>query len=179
MIHIAICPLLHGAIAAIDDDGRLVLCEDLPQIREPGGVAWIDVKKLATQIVIARDDRHAQAQLQVRIAINQCNVRNAPDSAFLKGVVLGSILAALQQLNLPSDLIPAAKWKASMGFGPEPTWSMHKSAMLDLAWHLFPEAKLDRNAAFQAEALLLAEYCRQAAIAAARPSNVVPIRAFA
>jgi hypothetical protein len=179
VIHIAICPLLHGAIAAVDDDGRLVLCEDLPQIREPGGVAWIDIKKLTTQIVIARDNRRAQAPLPARISINQCNVRNEPDSAFLKGVVLGSILAAIQQLNLPAALIQAAKWKDSMGFGPEPTWSMHKSAMLDLARHHFPDAKLDRDATFHAEALLLAEYCRQAAMVPAKPSNVVPIRATA
>src|ERR1700722_14098264 len=121
MIHIAICPLLDGAIAAVDDQGTLVLCEDLPQTREPGGIARIDIKALATQVVIARDDRRSHAPLPARISINQCHVKGAADSAFHKGVVLGSILAAIQQFDLPSDLIPAATWKDSMGFGPEPT----------------------------------------------------------
>ena len=179
MIHIAICPLLHGAIAAIDDEGCLVLCEDLP-IHNPGPVAWVDVEKLATQVLIARDDRHGRDPLPARIAINQCHVKHNRYSAFEKGIVLGSILAAIQKINLPSDLIPAAKWKDSMGFGSEPTVFMHESAMIDFAQHLFPTGQA--RSAIHAEALLLAEYSRQVllkASSAANPSNVVPLRASA
>jgi hypothetical protein len=45
MIYIAIDPGLTGALAAIDDDAQLVLCADLPVIRD-NKLAWIDSNEL-------------------------------------------------------------------------------------------------------------------------------------
>lgn len=151
MIHVAVDPGLTGAIAAIDDQAQLVLCEDLPVIRH-GKLAWIDSNELTTLLMTARNGRPARIIVERAQAMPGQGI----SSTFGYGVLMGSILAACQRIAVPLDLVPAAVWKRAMGLGSD------KSASLDRARLSFPAAELDRKRDHnRAEALLLAEYSRR------------------
>jgi crossover junction endodeoxyribonuclease RuvC len=152
MITIAIDPGLTGAIAAIDDDGQLVLCADLPVIRD-NKLAWIDSNDLTGLFLeCLQEGRPARIILER----SQAMPRQGVSSTFTTGVVMGSILAACQRIAVPLTLVTAAVWKRSMGLDST------KSVSLDKARLLFPTAELDRKKDHnRAEALLLAEYGRR------------------
>lgn len=151
MIFIAIDPGLTGAIAAIDDQAQLILCEDLPVIRH-GKLAWIDANELTSLLMAARDGRPAR----IIVERSQAMPGQGVSSTFCIGVVLGSLLAACQRIAVPLDLVTASAWKAAMGLGSD------KSVSLDRARLAFPAADLDRKRDHnRAEALLLAEYNRR------------------
>jgi crossover junction endodeoxyribonuclease RuvC len=151
MIYIAIDPGLTGAIAAIDDDAQLVLCADLPVIRD-NKLAWIDSNRLADLLMQCRDGRPARITLERSQAMPGQGV----SSTFTTGCVMGSILAACQRIAVPLSVVTAAVWKRSMGLDSS------KQVSLDKGRLLFPTAELarvkDHN---RAEACLLAEYSRR------------------
>jgi len=151
MIFIGIDPGLTGAIAAIDDQAQLILCEDLPIIRS-GKLAWIDSNELTSLLMQCRDGRPAQ----ISVERSQPMPGQGVSSTFTTGVVMGSILAACQRLAVPLHLVTAAVWKRSLALNSD------KTASLDKARLLFPTAELarvkDHN---RSEALLLAEYSRR------------------
>ncbi len=148
VIFIGIDPGITGAIAAIDDQARLVLCADLPVIRDHK-LAWIDSNRLTDLLIQCRNGRPAR----ITVERSQAMPGQGVASTFTTGCVLGSILAACQRVAVPLSLVTAAVWKRSMGLDSS------KSASLDKARLLFPDADLarvkDHN---RAEALLLAEY---------------------
>jgi crossover junction endodeoxyribonuclease RuvC len=151
MIHIAIDPGLTGAIGAIDDQASLVLCADLPVTRH-GKLAWIDGNDLGTLLMDARQGRAAR----ITIERSQSMPGQGVSSTFCIGVVLGSILAACQQMGVPLELVTAAQWKNAMGLDSQ------KNTSLDRARLLFPTAELERKKDHnRSEALLLAEYSRR------------------
>lgn len=168
MIFIAIDPGLTGAIAAIDDQAQLVLCEDLPVIRF-GRLAWIDSNELTSLLLAAREGWPAR----ILVERSQAMPGQGVSSTFCIGVVLGSILAACQRIAVPLDLVPAAVWKRTMGLNSQ------KGASLDKARLLFPTADLDRKRDHnRAESLLLAEYGRRSVCAksdAARTGQSKPL----
>jgi crossover junction endodeoxyribonuclease RuvC len=105
MIYIAIDPGLTGALAAIDDASQLVLCADLPVIRDHK-LAWIDAGPLASLLLQCRDGRPAQLTVERSQAMPGQGVA----STFCTGAVLGSILATAQGLAVPLHLVTAAAW---------------------------------------------------------------------
>jgi len=151
MIHIAIDPGLTGAIAAIDSDAQLVLCADLPVIRD-NKLAWIDSNDLTGLFLQCLQGRPAR----VTVERSQAMPGQGVSSTFCTGVVLGSILAACQRIAAPLTLVTAAVWKRHMGLDAS------KSTSLDKARLLFPSAELERKKDHnRAEALILAEYSRR------------------
>jgi crossover junction endodeoxyribonuclease RuvC len=151
VIHIGIDPGLTGAIAALDDEAQLVLCEDLPVIRV-GKLAWIDSNELTSLLMTARNGSPAR----IIVERSQPMPGQGVSSTFCIGVVLGSILAACQRIAVPLELAPAAPWKRAMGL------DSRKGASLDKARLLFPTADLDRKKDHnRAEACLLAEFSRR------------------
>jgi hypothetical protein len=151
VIYIAIDPGLTGAIAAIDDQAQLVLCADLPVIRNHK-LAWIDGNGLVDLLMRCRAGRPAQ----ITVERTQPMPGQGVSSTFTTGVVLGSILAACQRIAMPLHLVTAAVWKRGMGLDSS------KAVSLDRARLLYPAASLarvkDHN---RAESLLLAEYSRR------------------
>ena len=93
MIFIAIDPGLTGAIAAIDDDAQLVLCVDLPVIRD-NKLAWIDSNDLTSLFLQCLQGRPARITLERSQAMPGQGV----SSTFTTGVVMGSILAGCRLL---------------------------------------------------------------------------------
>lgn len=151
MIYIAIDPGLTGAIAAIDDDAQLVLCADLPVVRD-NKLAWIDSNDLTGLFLECLQGRPAR----ITVERAQAMPRQGVSSTFTTGCVLGSILAACQRIHAPLTLVTAAVWKRSMGLDAT------KAVSLDKARLQFPTADLDRKKDHnRAEALLLAEYSRR------------------
>jgi crossover junction endodeoxyribonuclease RuvC len=151
VIYIAIDPGLTGAIAAIDDDAQLVLCQDLPVIRD-NKLAWIDSNELTGHFLECMQGRPCRLTLER----SQAMPRQGVSSTFTTGVVMGSILAACQRIAVPLSLVNAATWKRHMGLDSS------KSVSLDKARLLFPTAELTRKKDHnRAESLLLAEYSRR------------------
>jgi crossover junction endodeoxyribonuclease RuvC len=151
VIYIAIDPGLTGAIAAIDDDAQLVLCADLPVVRD-NKLAWIDSNDLTGLFLECLQGRPAR----ITVERAQAMPRQGVSSTFTTGCVLGSILAACQRIHAPLTLVTAAVWKRSMGLDAT------KAVSLDKARLQFPTADLDRKKDHnRAEALLLAEYSRR------------------
>ena len=151
MIYIAIDPGLTGAIAAIDDQAQLILCADLPVIRDHK-LAWIDSNELTTLFLQVLQGRPAQ----VTVERSQAMPGQGVASTFTTGCVLGSILAGCQRIHAPLHLVTAAVWKRSMALDSSKTVSLDKARLL------FPTAELSRKKDHnRAESLLLAEYSRR------------------
>jgi crossover junction endodeoxyribonuclease RuvC len=156
MIFIAIDPGLTGAIAAIDDQAQLILCEDLPVIRH-GKLAWIDSNELTSLLMTAREGKGRPRPARIILERSQAMPGQGVSSTFCICVILGSLLAACQRVAVPLDLVTASAWKGAMGLNSQ------KFASLDRARLAFPTAELDRKKDHnRAEALLLAEYSRRA-----------------
>ena len=143
-------PGLTGAAALLDGDGSPELVADLPVIRD-SRLAWIDGGALRGTLLDAIRGRSCRAVVERVSAMPGQGVA----SSFAFGVGFGAVLAVLQTLCLPLELVTAATWKRALGL------SSDKRASLDKARLLFPTADL-RLAKHdgRAEALLIA-YWRQ------------------
>lgn len=145
---LGIDPGITGAAAILDADGMPELVADLPVIRD-GRLAWIDGGVLQSTLLEAIRGRPCRAVVERVSAMPRQGVA----SSFAFGVGLGSILATLQTLRLPIDLVTPAAWKLAMGLGKD------KRASIDKARLLFPMADLSMaKHDGRAEALLLAHY---------------------
>lgn len=150
MIVLGVDPGLAGAVALLAADGQPELVADLPVIRD-GRLAWIDGASLQSVLLNALQGRPCRAVVE--------RVSSWPGqgvaSSFAFGAILGSILATLQTLQLPIELVTPAAWKSALGLGRD------KRVSLDKARLLFPSADL-RLAKHdgRAEALLLAYFAQ-------------------
>ncbi len=148
MLTLGIDPGLSGALALLDSDGTPELVADLPVIRDHK-LAWIDGSALQSTLLEALSGRPCRAFVERVSSSPQQGVA----SAFTFGVGFGSILATLQTLRLPLELITPAQWKTALGL------SSDKRASLDKARLLFPSAELHlAKHDGRAEALLLAHF---------------------
>ena len=150
MLTLGIDPGITGALALLESDGQPELVADLPVIRD-GRLAWIDGSQLQSTLLNAIRGRSCRAIVERVSAMPRQGIA----SAFAFGVGFGSVLAVLQALHLPLELVTAAQWKRALGL------SSDKRASLDKARLLFPTADLAlAKHDGRAEALLLA-YWRQ------------------
>lgn len=148
MLTIGIDPGLSGALAVLDADGTPELVADLPVIRDRS-LAWIDGAALQSMLLEVLHGRPCRAAVERVSAMP----RQGVSSSFTFGVGFGSILATLQTLRLPLELITPVQWKTALGLGKD------KRASLDKARLLFPSAELHlAKHDGRAEALLLAHF---------------------
>lgn len=146
MLTLGIDPGLTGALALLDADGQPELVADLPIIRDRS-LAWVDGNRLQSMLLEAIQGRPCRAVVERVSAMPRQGVA----SSFAFGVGFGSILATLQTLRLPLELVTPATWKRTLGL------SSDKRASLDKARLLFPSAELHlRKHEGRAEALLIA-----------------------
>lgn len=152
MLALGVDPGLGGAVAILDSDGMLELVADLPVIRDRS-LAWIDGGALQSMLLEAIRGRPCRAIVERVSSSPQQGVA----SAFTFGIGFGSILATIQTLRLPLELVTPTQWKAALGLNKD------KRASLDKARLLFPTAELHlAKHDGRAEALLIAYWARHA-----------------
>lgn len=145
---IAIDPGLTGALAVMHDGGQWLRITDLPIIRD-GALAWVDGGELRRLLIEGRSGTDAIVVIERVSAMPTQGV----SSSFNFGVGFGSILGAVQMLDLPLHFVQATKWKRELGL------SRDKNASLDKARLLFPTAPLTlKKHDGRAEALLIAHW---------------------
>lgn len=150
MLTLGIDPGISGALAILDPDGQAELVADLPVIRDRS-LAWIDGGSLQNILLDALRGRSCRAVVERVSAMPRQGVA----SSFAFGVGLGSILATLQTLRLPIELVTPAAWKLAMGLGRDKRASLHRARLL------FPAAELHlAKHSDRAEALLIAYYAQ-------------------
>jgi len=161
---IGIDPGLTGAAAVLEPDGQLRTYLDLPVIRDHA-LAWIDGDRLLSTLLEAKGSDTARVIIERAASRPRQGVR----SAFSFGLAFGSILATVQALRLPIELVTPAQWKRVLGLPAD------KRAALDRARLLFPSADLSHARHHgRAEALLIDYWCLRhgpAQRAAARPTD--------
>ena len=160
MIYVGIDPGLTGAVAVIDADGAVELC-DSPwwELKAKKGVQRdYNANGMAEIIsgVIARASNRGS------IVAGLEKVHSMPEqgvaSSFKFGVGLGIWQGILAAFGIQYQLIPPQRWKKALmdGMGKE------KDASLIVAQRLFPTADLRlRKHHGRADALLLAEFMRR------------------
>jgi crossover junction endodeoxyribonuclease RuvC len=158
-VFFGIDPGTTGAIAAVSDSGKLLLCEDLPITRPLPKVCLVVCEHLRVLMSNALAEVAASnSQSIAMVERAQAFPGQGGSSAFNYGANFGSILTALQIHQFPYDFVSPGSWKKAMGIGK----GAHKDASLDIARRLFPELRLERKRDHNmAEAALLAEWSRR------------------
>lgn len=152
---------LTGAIAFLDRDGRYLGVHDLP-VTMHGKAKWIDPMPLIECIRERRVALGLRGESPARAFVEQVHAmpKLGTVAANLKGMTLGSTLAALQVAGVSIDLVAPSAWKAALGLQmPKAADKQKKDASLARARLLFPTAELDRQKDHgRAEALLIAHW---------------------
>ena len=148
MLTIGIDPGLAGAAGVLNADGTFHTLFDLPVIRDKS-LAWIDGDALLSALLAAKGSDTATVIVERVSAMPSQGVA----SSFTFGLTVGSILATVQGLRLPLELVTPAAWKRALGLGPDKHAALHKARLL------FPFADLSLAKHHgRAEALLIAHY---------------------
>lgn len=157
VLAIGIDPGLTGAVGVLNRDGTFRAVFDLPVIRDKS-LAWIDGQELVSRIREAKDGSPARVVIERVSAMPGQGVA----SSFGFGVTFGSILAAVQIMQLPIELVTPATWKTALRLGRDKKAALHRGRLL------FPTADLSlAKYDGRAEALLLAYWAMTARKASA------------
>jgi crossover junction endodeoxyribonuclease RuvC len=150
MIWIGIDPgAISGAYAAINHDGELIGCGDIPSVN--GRVNASQLRYLIKSCVSTFDT----AMIAVESVHSMPKQGIASTAKFMRAV--GAIEATAELTHYPFVLVTPQAWKKFHGLiGSE------KSASLELARSMFPEASLKRQKDHgRADALLMAVWLKE------------------
>ena len=160
-------PGLWGAVAALDEDGRLIFAQDTPIIevkrgKTPKGnvkTRYLYLPTAMADVLVENLLRDVERPDSVIVGVE--NVHSMPaqgvSSTFSLGRGLGLWEGILAALRLPVEMIEPTAWKRAMGI---PAGS-DKRASVELALRLFPTAPIKRTQDGRADAVLLAEFLRR------------------
>jgi hypothetical protein len=142
-----------GAIAFITPDGAHVY--DLPRVSDKS-LVWIDGGALLSLILQHPGNRTAVVE---RVS---CRPGQGVSGVLNSGAGFGAIMASLQGVQCPIELVTPSKWKAHYGLSDD------KQASIDRARLLFPTCDLGAKKNHgRAEALLIAHWYQTRAMRAA------------
>lgn len=148
MITLGFDPGLTGAVSALDGKGCVLLCEDLPVIRD-GALAWIDADELLSTLLRVINGTECVAVVERQSARPGQGV----SSTFKSGCCFGALLGVVQIARASLVLVTAASWKRALGLSDD------KNASRDKARLLFPAAPVGRVKDHgRAESLLIAHW---------------------
>jgi len=146
MYYIGIDPGKRGAIAIIDDNSNAITVIDCPVFRDTKDIDILSIIDLL------------QAYNQSRCVIEKSQAMPGQGvvSMFNYGKGYGIYLGILECLDIKYNQVPPQTWKRRYNL------SKDKQLSIDLAKKLFPECakKLLKSKDGRAEALLLAQYCK-------------------
>jgi hypothetical protein len=177
---VGVDPGLRGAVAALDEDGRLIFAQDTPIIEVKRGKTPkgnVKTRHLYLPTAMAdilvenlfdlddgprygpRDKTGAVASHDVIVGIESVHAMpgQGVTSMFSMGRGLGLWEGIVAALRLPVEMIDPVTWKRAMGI---PAGS-DKRASVELALRLFPSAPIKRAQDGRADAVLLAEFLRR------------------
>ena len=166
-LFIGVDPGLMGAVAALDETGRLIFAQDTPIIavhrgKTPKGNVKTRHLYLPTAMAdILVENLLKDVERPDNVIVGVENVHSMPaqgvSSTFSLGRGLGLWEGIIAALRLPVEMIEPAVWKRAMGI---PAGS-DKRASVELALRLFPSAPIKRTQDGRADAVLLAEFLRR------------------
>ncbi len=154
---LGIDPGLHGALAWMEEDGRVVDVQDIPILNEGPRRKTIDASALA-RLLTSRPVRGAM------IEAVHARPTDSKSSAFTFGRHLGALEALIMAQDLPLRRVAPQTWRKAAGLPA----GAGKEASIAAALRLCPTARpfLDAKAHDRAEAVLIAAFGVQHAQAA-------------
>lgn len=160
MIYLGIDPGLTGAVAIIDADGAVELCDSPSWEVKTKGRIQHDYNVHGMAEIIAGVIARAGNRGLIAAALEK--VHSMPEqgvaSSFKFGVGLGTWQGILAAFGITFQMIPPQRWKKVLMDG----MPKEKDASLIVAQRLFPTADLRlRKHHGRADALLLAEFMRR------------------
>ena len=161
-IWIGIDPGLSGAVAALDEQGKIITVQDVPvlTVKKAKGHKRVYVESQMATILesIKASAPGGRDSLIVFLESVHAMPGQGVTSMFSMGTGLGIWLGILAALRIPYERVEPAKWKREMGIAS----GSDKSASIVRASQLFPTASLSRKKDDgRADALLLAEWGRR------------------
>ena len=166
-LFIGVDPGLMGAVAALDETGRLIFAQDTPIIavhrgKTPKGNVKVRHLYLPTAMAdVLVENLLKDVERPDNVIVGIENVHAMPGqgvtSMFSMGRGLGLWEGIVAALRLPVEMIEPTVWKRAMGI---PAGS-DKRASVELALRLFPSAPIKRTQDGRADAILLAEFLRR------------------
>lgn len=159
---VGIDPGLTGAVGVINTQGEFVATWDLPVMRDQS-LAWIDATRLREQWLGLRDALSPGASVRFILERVSAMPKQGVAGVFTFGVTFGSILASVQALGYPLELVTPVKWKNALGLrGKAGAVAVANRAALDKARLLFPAAELRlAKHGGRAESLLIAHWAHR------------------
>ena len=149
MITLGVDPGMTGAVSALAYNGDILLCEDLPIIKD-GALAWCDADTLLSMILAIPRNGH---ELHAVVERQSARPGQGVSSSFKIGTGLGSLLAVVQIARASLQLVTAGTWKRELGLSDD------KNASCDKARLLFPAAPVTlKKLHGRAESLLIAHW---------------------
>lgn len=135
-------------MSALAPNGDVLLCEDLPVIRD-GALAWIDADDLLSTILRVRGGSDCVAVVERQSS----RPAQSSQSGFTSGALFGSLLATIQIARASLVFVSASVWKKELGLSDD------KNASIDKARLLFPAAPCTlKKHHGRAESLLIAHW---------------------
>ena len=149
---LGIDPGLSGALACIDEQGRVVTVAKMPtqphgkskRVSGAGLRTWLAEQQEGAPVALALLEQVASRPGQ------------GVASVFSFGRSYGAVEGVLSALAVPLDYVTPTKWKPAYGLS-----GADKAASIAKAIDLFPELAAQKLTHGQAEAVLLAEYGRR------------------
>lgn len=126
---VGIDPGAHGAIALLDNNGRIQNIHDMPTIKVKVGKTNRDRISVQGFIDLLRD---IDIEMVVIEQVGGLTGQSA-SAAFTFGLGCGLIHGAVAALNLPSCFLPPQRWKKAAELGPD------KGAARLMAQQLWPD----------------------------------------
>ncbi len=161
-LYVGIDPGLDGAIAVLDERGRILSVQDMPVLvkKGKGKKRLYEETVLLSQLESVRKlfEETPDAEMTVAIENQHAMPKNGSVGGFSQGYGFGLLIMALTALGLSYTKVSSVSWKKALAI---PAGS-DKTADLVRARQLWPKAELARQKDNgRADALLIAEFARR------------------
>lgn len=159
-VFIGIDPGLTGAVAAIDEHGRLLTVQDTPILAVKKGKGVKHIYLDSQMVTVLRACKTTGVSAYVALESVHSMPKQGVASTFSTGVGVGLWRGIIAALELPLTTLEPRRWKVAMGIAV----GADKNASIVRALQLFPAADLRRKKDHgRADALLMAAYLRRQA----------------
>jgi crossover junction endodeoxyribonuclease RuvC len=125
---IGVDPGIHGAVAVLTQDGKLVEVFDMPTMEVKVGKATKN--RISPELLAAELRGRAEYTVAAYIESVSASPQMGVTSAFAFGEALGIVKGVLAAMHIPVTLVPPAKWKRDMNLNQSKDGSRAKAIAL-------------------------------------------------